>query len=99
MHHCLEVQEILKEIFSHVLERESGNYAAPAQQSTLAALARMCKAFYEPAIDVLWSEQNLGLMPLLATIPGLKLIRQPGQAHTNYPGWVSLYQTYACDLY
>jgi hypothetical protein len=41
----------------------------PVQQSvTLASLARTCRAFEGPALDVLWREIE-GLRPLLCTMP------------------------------
>ena len=44
MHHALEIQEILLNIFGC------------CRLSDLPALARTCRAFKEPALDVLWEE-------------------------------------------
>ncbi|KDQ62058.1 hypothetical protein JAAARDRAFT_29959 [Jaapia argillacea MUCL 33604] len=51
MHRCLQVPEILSLIFLQV-EQEPGG------KKTLAALARTCHAFHDPALDVLWYEQQ-----------------------------------------
>ncbi|KAF8550694.1 hypothetical protein OG21DRAFT_386347 [Imleria badia] len=45
MHHALQIQEILLNIFGH-------SSATP----DLPALARTCRAFKEPALDLLWEE-------------------------------------------
>ncbi|KAF8549986.1 hypothetical protein OG21DRAFT_1500086 [Imleria badia] len=47
MHHALEIQEIVSNIFDHFSD---DNTAAPS----LAALAITCRTFKEPALDVLW---------------------------------------------
>ncbi|KAF8549996.1 hypothetical protein OG21DRAFT_1514611 [Imleria badia] len=51
MHHALEIQEILLNIFGHC-HFPSWDSAA----SDLPALARTCRGFKEPALDVLWEE-------------------------------------------
>ena len=63
MHRCLETQELIVSIFSEVadLGDESG-YAS------LAALARTCQAFKNPALDALWRTQD-GLRPLVNLFP------------------------------
>ncbi|KAJ7613038.1 hypothetical protein FB45DRAFT_1009058, partial [Roridomyces roridus] len=62
-HHCLSIQEILREICYHLNPygkgsgyTESCNHPA---QASLAALATTCKAFSDPALDVLWVTANL----------------------------------------
>ena len=59
MHHALEIQEILSNIFyfSYPPFLSSQWFAA------LAALARTCRAFKEPALDVLWRDL-IDLSPL-----------------------------------
>ena len=53
MHHALEIQEILSSIFGH-LHRYVWN---------MAALARTCRAFKEPALDRLWEKlDNLSVV-------------------------------------
>ncbi|KAF7290745.1 hypothetical protein MIND_01315200 [Mycena indigotica] len=52
MHRCLAILEILENIFSYF----SSHYAGDIP--TLAALARTCKAFMGPALDVLWYQQG-----------------------------------------
>ena len=61
MHHCLYIQEVLHAIFNDVDIHEcSAGPDIPARTATslatLAALARTCKIFKEPALDVLWRE-------------------------------------------
>ena len=51
MHNALEIQEILLNIFGHCRLPMHGKLA-----SDLPALARTCRAFKEPALDVLWEE-------------------------------------------
>ena len=66
MHRAFYVEEILVDIFAHC-------YAVPPNvwpkgRKVLSALARTCKTFKEPALDILWSElSNLG--PLVRCLP------------------------------
>ncbi|KAG1841859.1 hypothetical protein C8R48DRAFT_679159 [Suillus tomentosus] len=67
MHQALLVPEVLLEIFAYL------NTIPSKRTSTLklfAALARTCKIFYEPAMDVLWTEIH-GLEPLLGCVTRL----------------------------
>ncbi|KAF8545789.1 hypothetical protein OG21DRAFT_1491919 [Imleria badia] len=57
MHHALEIQEILLNILVHV-------YPSP----DLLALVRTCRAFKEPALDMLWAELD-DLSPLVRCLP------------------------------
>ena len=59
MHHALEIQEILSNIFGHFSRSES---------SHLLALAITCRAFKEPALDVLWADLD-NLSPLVRCLP------------------------------
>ncbi|EGN94131.1 hypothetical protein SERLA73DRAFT_188726 [Serpula lacrymans var. lacrymans S7.3] len=61
MHSCLCITEILEEIFEHA-------FAAKYGSSTLAVLARTCRVFSEPALDILWRKQT-SLIPLLKCLP------------------------------
>lgn len=56
MHHALEIQEILSNIFEHCSPPVPPIYSYHYETATpdLAALARTCRAFKEPALDVLW---------------------------------------------
>ncbi|KAG8213563.1 hypothetical protein J3R82DRAFT_10217 [Butyriboletus roseoflavus] len=58
MHLALYLPEILYNIFGHVAPVENWEWAQERlpHTSDLAALARTCQAFKEPALDVLWSE-------------------------------------------
>ncbi|KAG2120531.1 uncharacterized protein F5147DRAFT_831815 [Suillus discolor] len=55
MHQALLVPEILLEIFAYVNTKPS-----TSTQKLLAALARTCKIFHEPAMDLLWTEIHGG---------------------------------------
>ncbi|KAF8555293.1 hypothetical protein OG21DRAFT_1438864, partial [Imleria badia] len=63
MHHALEIQEILLNIFSYC---RLPTWQSPA--SDLPALARTCHAFKEPALDVLW-EKLVDPSPLAKCLP------------------------------
>ncbi|KAF8441660.1 hypothetical protein L210DRAFT_3644914 [Boletus edulis BED1] len=58
MHHALQIQEILLNIFGHCYHFDRD----------VAALARTCRAFKEPALDVLW-EELIELSPLVRCVP------------------------------
>ncbi|KAF8441702.1 hypothetical protein L210DRAFT_3447523 [Boletus edulis BED1] len=58
MHHALQIQEILLNIIGHCYRFDYD----------VAALARTCRAFKEPALDVLW-EQLRDLSPLVRCVP------------------------------
>lgn len=51
MHHVLQIQEILLNIFGHCRL-----YSWPGDASDLPALARTCRAFKDPALDLLWEK-------------------------------------------
>ena len=60
MHRCLEITEILKNVFDNF------NYFAPRRN--LYALALVSKGFHEPALDILW--QLCGsVLHLVKTLP------------------------------
>lgn len=59
IHQALLVYDILLDIFAYV-----------DRKKFLAALAVTCKAFYEPAMDLLWAEID-GLEPLLGCVTRL----------------------------
>jgi hypothetical protein len=52
---------------------------APGGRRSVSRLARTCKAFCEPALNVLWRELD-SLIPLIALFPAhlLKRVRRPG---------------------
>lgn len=58
---CLEVPEILLEIFEPVFAAKNG-------YPDLAGLARTCRAFYKPAISVFWRTQS-SVLPLVHCFP------------------------------
>ncbi|KAG2048324.1 hypothetical protein BDR06DRAFT_962834 [Suillus hirtellus] len=68
MHQALLVPEVLLEIFAYVNTIPSTQ--TTSTQKSLAALARTCKIFHEPAMDLLWTEIH-GLEPLLGCVTRL----------------------------
>jgi len=52
---------------------------APGGRRSVSRLARTCKAFCEPALNVLWRELD-SLIPIIALFPAhlLKRVRRPG---------------------
>ena len=60
MHPCLNVDEILRLLACELVASEA--------KATAAALARCCKTFEEPVLDVLWETQDQ-LTPLLKCFP------------------------------
>ncbi|KAF8447212.1 hypothetical protein L210DRAFT_3525251 [Boletus edulis BED1] len=73
MHPALYVEEILLEIFGHCYDREEYAMHLIAWQrinkTDLPVLARTCKAFRDPALDILWAELY-SLAPLIQCLPG-----------------------------
>lgn len=60
MHPCLRVDEIIRFLANELVELEA--------KRTAVALARCCKTFEEPVLDVLWEVQDQ-LTPLLMCLP------------------------------
>lgn len=59
MHYCLLISEIILEVVDALTpdaeERVHPNVQKfSAEKATLAAMARTCKAFYEPSMNALW---------------------------------------------
>ncbi|KAG2096344.1 uncharacterized protein F5147DRAFT_656650 [Suillus discolor] len=99
MHQALLVPEVLLEIFAYVntipsttwqkTERFGYVNTIPPTQitSTLAALARTCKIFHEPVMDLLWIEIH-GLEPLLGCVARLHpLIYRRGTRWDDIFSW------------
>ncbi|KAG1738959.1 hypothetical protein EDB19DRAFT_1712130 [Suillus lakei] len=57
MHPCLHLEEILQEIFKN------------ADYRSLTVLARACRLFYEPALNIIYSDLPEGLQPLIERLP------------------------------
>lgn len=70
MHLCLELDDIQSEIFGYVYDPSAMHWiVSPLRdRKSLAALAVTCRAFYESAMDVLWSELD-SLAPLVKCMP------------------------------
>ncbi|KAJ6496876.1 hypothetical protein DFH09DRAFT_1052252, partial [Mycena vulgaris] len=62
MHRCLQILEILEETFVHF------GYPESADSKALVTLARTCKRFQNPALDILRQRQET-LMNLLRCLP------------------------------
>ena len=62
MHHALQIQEILQNIFDYCRRVHGATTDLPA-------LARTCRTFKEPALDVLW-EQLDDVSPIARCLPG-----------------------------
>jgi len=64
MHQALLIDEILRHIFSFISEDGLG---------PLGALARSCRAWTDPALDLVWIKLS-SAVPLLQVIPGVRLV-------------------------
>jgi len=62
MHICLLPVEVLLDTFAFI---DPG----PDFKSTVAVLARTCRKFKEPALDILWKDVS-GFKPLFLCLPG-----------------------------
>lgn len=69
MHQALLVSEVLLDIFAQVNQIPSTG-KKPLSWTSLASLAVTCKAFYEPAMDLLWAKVDR-LQPLLGCVSRL----------------------------
>lgn len=79
MHHALRLEEILLNIFGQCYSpRPTSRQRASRATADLAALARTCRTFKEPALDVLWTEL-VNLAPLARCLPEA--------SHRVYPGY------------
>lgn len=65
-HRALLVPDVLLVIFEHVNHEKSSRWS----RKSLAALASTCKAFHEPAMDLLWANMD-GIEPLLGCVTRL----------------------------
>ncbi|KAG1799297.1 uncharacterized protein HD556DRAFT_1525223 [Suillus plorans] len=75
MHQALLVPEVLLEIFAYVNTIPSTE--TTSTQKSLAALARTCKIFHEPAMDLLWTEIHGGTKRVKPRAKGI----EPLSAH------------------
>ncbi|KAG1874450.1 hypothetical protein F4604DRAFT_1582294, partial [Suillus subluteus] len=67
MHVCLLPTEILLHIFTINIP-EGNDWIVPVSRAQLAVLARTCKKFKEPALDILWGG-ICGFKPLISCLP------------------------------
>jgi len=70
MHRCLHIQEILASIFEFVLSKPQGlRLLSYDKRSVLVlALAKTCRTFNTPALQVLW-KNLVSPVPLFLTMP------------------------------
>ena len=68
MHPALEIPEILLDIFHHCCPPDLSEVDRKEAIPDLAALARSCRTFKEPALDVLWGVL-IDLSPLVRCLP------------------------------
>ncbi|KAF8440837.1 hypothetical protein L210DRAFT_3538419 [Boletus edulis BED1] len=81
MHQALKIQEILFIIFGYS-SSESVSQSGYSESRTLAALARTCRAFKEPALSVLW-RVLIDLSPLARCLPeASNLLRNVGTQYS-----------------
>ncbi|KAG2073426.1 hypothetical protein BDR04DRAFT_1094939 [Suillus decipiens] len=80
MHQALLIPEILWEIFAQVNQLY---ISTSLIRKTTAALAATCKAFYEPAMDLLWAE-IYDLTPLLGCVTRLHPLIYHGDSDRSY---------------
>ncbi|KAF8125988.1 hypothetical protein EV363DRAFT_1349423 [Boletus edulis] len=67
MHPALYVEEILLEIFGHCYD--CARYHMYFNETDLPSLARTCKTFSDPVLDILWTELH-SVAPLIRCLPG-----------------------------
>ncbi|KAF8550680.1 hypothetical protein OG21DRAFT_1513704 [Imleria badia] len=75
MHHALRLEEILLNIFGHCYSPSPINRQHVPHD--LATLARTCRTFKEPALDILWTEL-VNLSPLVRCVPEASHRVHPG---------------------
>ncbi|OAX33880.1 hypothetical protein K503DRAFT_486684 [Rhizopogon vinicolor AM-OR11-026] len=97
MHICLLSIEILVDIFAATYDTRWGQ----GSLGTLAALARTCKEFKEPALNILWKDIH-GFGPLVLCLPeGVRGITEQGQLTLTRPlfsGEWKIFNSYACRI-
>jgi len=87
MHACLRAPELLLNIFNYVHDDEVNERVFLKRRprtATLPALARACKDFTEPALDITWRSLP-SLVPLLACIPLHRWTREDNNYSRRLP--------------
>ncbi|OAX39075.1 hypothetical protein K503DRAFT_113858 [Rhizopogon vinicolor AM-OR11-026] len=88
VHVCLLPTEILLDIFTIIRDDKALSWMRPFREySTIAALARTCRAFKEPALDVLWKNMD-GLGPLVSCLPENVKVTTNGMMSLRRPPFV-----------
>ncbi|EIW86895.1 hypothetical protein CONPUDRAFT_134237 [Coniophora puteana RWD-64-598 SS2] len=83
----IQDQEVTRKLLESILD-------SPGGRKSLSRLARTCKAFCEPALDILWRELD-SLLPLVALFPSnlMKRSRKPAMGFAKAPtknDWVKV---------
>ena len=73
MHRCLEVEDIVILIAREIYD---GRWTHSEFNSVLASMAVTCRRFYNPAMNVLWSEM-FNIMPLLQCMSPDLIVAKP----------------------
>ncbi|KAG1735048.1 hypothetical protein EDB19DRAFT_1725777 [Suillus lakei] len=106
MHSCLQIYEVLRNIFSVLNDYEditldvqqlSGVNGVHVRRQTLARLARTCRTFSEPALDVLWAHIDT-LSPVVACLPKHVWSRPVSHGRAGGSKKMSLYKIDGCIL-
>ncbi|KAH6903301.1 hypothetical protein BKA70DRAFT_1404272 [Coprinopsis sp. MPI-PUGE-AT-0042] len=95
MHQCLKVDEILHNIFQQVFADEA--HENDSKSPTVAALARTCIIFSNPALNILWYELY-GLVQLFCILPSTKWrllhTKKPKLGRLPFPYTMAIYSRY-----
>ncbi|KAK6991488.1 hypothetical protein R3P38DRAFT_2572176 [Favolaschia claudopus] len=73
MHRCWDIPEVVRLMFTPLVQPEPNSSLASlsiqiAKRECLPKLARCCRAFSEPVLDLLWMRQE-GIINLLKCLP------------------------------
>lgn len=101
MRHVLELDEILLNIFGHYNTHRSENekYLRPlVDTADFTALARICRIFKEPALDILWSEL-FNLSPLARWLPEASYQLAPGPGPKVRSRWFSSRVSFVINIF
>ena len=68
MHACLVINELVVHIMGFLMEGAAPGSGRPHGSREIARLARTCKSFMDPALDLLWRTQG-AVSPLVMCLP------------------------------
>lgn len=102
MHACLRITETLDLIIKFLVDErvDNSNGTCAICHKDIARLIRCCKAFMDPALDVLWETQS-SLSPLIMCLSGhfwtLEIHWSGRVVEPSYEDWLSL-KRYSCRI-